>query len=129
MQTVRDIIALIIAIPALALFLGLGFLAYSIGSSWTPSDTQALITAVATICAGGMVVIGVLLALIVGVPLAIRAYGEGGRARKEWEPTYQPPHIVEMPRAPELPPVTGGGHYELLMDAAAWDSQKKRRGG
>ena len=116
MQTVRDIIALIVAVPLLALFLGVGFLAYSVGSTWTPADTQALITAVATICAGGMVIIGMLLAIIIGIPFAIRTYGESGRAHREWKPMMEPPQVVNPPAPPELPPVTGGGHYELLTD-------------
>jgi hypothetical protein len=56
-----------------------------------------MVTAMASICAGGAIVIGVMLALIVGVPLALRTYSQGGQAQRSWQqydrypPQYLPP--------------------------------------
>ena len=113
----------IAAAPVLALFGGIGLLAWNIGQTWTQSDTQAVITATATICAGGMVVFALLAALIVGVPLAIRAYGEGGQARRTWVDMPDRGRVIDAPQWRELPPaadpvppwqVTGGGNVDLL---------------
>jgi hypothetical protein len=124
----------LVAIPVLALFGGIGFLAYTVGQHWDARSTDSLITGLVATCGGGAVVIGVLLALIIGVPLALRSYSEAGRARREWNelppPDYGrdpygrnridsewqrlPPALPGQPN--QTPPwgATGGGHYQLL---------------
>lgn len=117
----------LIAMPVLALFGGVGFLTYTIGQHWDARSTDSLIVGLVATCGGGAVIIGVLLALIVGVPLALRTYSEAGRARREWyelpSPGYERDAIdtqwrqLPQPQPPEaLPPwgATGGGSYNLL---------------
>ena len=88
----KAILASAVLVPVLALFLGVGILAVAIGNTWDARSTDVLITGLVATCGGGAVVIGVLLALIVGVPLALRAYERGGTARQAWpEPRYLPP--------------------------------------
>jgi len=133
----KTLIAALVAIPVLALFGGIGFLAYTIGQHWDARSTDSLITGLVAACGGGAVVIGLLLALIVGVPLALRSYSEAGRARREWHelppPSYGhdernaiaaawqrlPPALPgpsNQAPAPASPPwgATGGGQYQLL---------------
>lgn len=127
----KSLIAALVAIPVLALFGGIGFLAYTIGQHWDARSTDSLIVGLVATCGGGAVIIGVLLALIVGVPLALRSYSEAGRARREW-PELPPPaqagrdpygrEAIEaewqrLPQPPsQVPPwgATGGGNYHLL---------------
>ena len=135
----KTILVGLIAIPVLALFGGIGFLAYTIGQHWDARSTDSLITGLVATCGGGAVVIGVLLALIVGVPLALRSYGEAGRARREWQEA--PPYLDRSPYGrnaidiewqrlpPALPPqappwgATGGGQYNLLPPPKGQDGR------
>lgn len=72
----------LVALPVLALFGGLGFLAYQIGQTWDARATTALIAGLVATCGGGVLVIGLLLALIVGIPLALRLFGEAGYSQR-----------------------------------------------
>lgn len=98
----KGLLAGLVALPILALFGGMGMLAYQIGQTWDQRNTDALVTAVASICAGGAVIVGLLLALIVGVPLALRAYENGGRARHAW-PAETPAQWRALPPASSKP--------------------------
>ncbi|MCB0083384.1 MAG: hypothetical protein KDE47_20725, partial [Caldilineaceae bacterium] len=80
----KDLLYTLAAIPALALIGGMGILAWRIGETWTSTTTQSLIIALTVICGGGALLFAILLALIVGIPLAIRAYGEGGTSHRRW---------------------------------------------
>ncbi len=60
------------ALPVLALFGGVGLLAWRIGDSWDARATDTLISGLTASCAGGAVVLALLLGLIVGIPLLIR---------------------------------------------------------
>lgn len=92
------------SIAVLALFGGVGVLAYKIGETWTEANTQSLITSVAMVCGGGAVLVAVLVAMVLGVPMAIRYFGEAGRARQTWDPMPPP-----MPRrVPQLDGYTSG---------------------
>jgi hypothetical protein len=129
----KKVLLLMAAVPVLALFGGTGILAYRIGETWDAETTQGLVTGLTVICGGGALVVCVLLALLVGVPLAIRAYGEGGIHRRAWGLGRGAPYGDDVPpvvrRSPvihgawrELPPVsatppwgvTGGGSPHLL---------------
>jgi hypothetical protein len=123
----KTLMAMLVAIPVLAQFGAIGFLAYTIGQHWDARSTDSLVVGLVATCGGGAVIIGVLLALIVGVPLALRSYSEAGRARREWNelppPRYDRDAIdaewqrlpPTLPR-PQAPPwgATGGGNYQLL---------------
>lgn len=125
------IIASVIALPILALFGGLGFLAYQIGETWDPRTTDTLIAGMVATCSGGAIVAAMLLALLIGIPLAIRLFGEAGYSRRAWResvtpPPFEPsiqrrPTMVDgnwqtLPTQPTAPPwgMTGGGNIRLL---------------
>lgn len=92
----RGLLVVLVGVPCMALFVGAGALAWRIGDTWDQRNTDSMVTAMASICAGGAIVIGVMLALIVGVPLALRTYSQGGQAQRSWQqydryPQYLPP--------------------------------------
>jgi len=78
------IIVGLVAVPVLALFLGVGVLAMQIGNHWTDATTASLVTGLTTVCGGGFVVIALIVAIVVGIPFAIRMFGESGRANSTW---------------------------------------------
>jgi hypothetical protein len=125
------IIAGIIALPILALFGGIGFLAYQIGENWDARTTDTLIAGMVATCSGGAVVAAMLLALFIGIPFAIRMFGEAGASRRAWRepaalPPFEPsvgrrPTMIDgnwqsLPAPPTTPPwgITGGGNSRLL---------------
>jgi len=129
----QTIVAGIIALPILALFGGIGFLTYHIGQTWDARSTDALIAGLVATCGGGVVVIGILLALIIGIPFAIRMFGEAGYSHRAWRDLPPPSHLPAVPfpeRNPSavdttwqalpapasVPPwgMTGGGNIGLL---------------
>lgn len=133
----KKLLALIAAIPVLALFGGIGILSWRISETWSEATTQNLVTGLTVVCSGGALVVGVLLALIVGVPLAVRIFGEAGLSYRAWGGggrTAFPSLWDDVPRPPrrlpspidgqwrELPPpsamppwgATGGGNTQLL---------------
>jgi hypothetical protein len=127
----KGLITGLVAAPVLALFVGVGVLAWRIGDTWDQRNTDSLVTALAATCAGGAIIVGLLLALIVGVPLALRAYENGGYARRAWPaetpaqwrqlPGSRPPAWAEQP--PMLTDKQGGqwqsagmGQYDLWED-------------
>jgi hypothetical protein len=131
----------ILAAPLLALFLGAGVFAFSISESWTNANTQAAITGISAVCGTGIVVLGLIVGLIVGVPIAIRAYGEGGRVSRNWETPAPPPVNVPWQALPpaQSPPalpgpqanpwmVTGGGNIDD-MPAPVQDGRFRMVGG
>lgn len=80
----KQLLYLIATMPALALIGGIGVLAFRIGETWESATTQSLVTGLTVVCGGGALLFAILLACIVGVPLAIRAYGEGGAGQRNW---------------------------------------------
>ena len=134
------LLTLIIGTPILALFVGVGIFAYNASATWTSADNQAVVTGLAAVCGSGIIVLGLMIALIVVIPLAIRAYGESGRARQQWaEPPMETPYRMLPPdqhQYPALPgptqanpwTVTGGGHFDD-MPAPAQDGRFRLTGG
>ena len=99
----RGLLVVLVGVPCMALFVGAGALAWRIGDTWDQRNTDSMVTAMASICAGGAIVIGVMLALIVGVPLALRTYSQGGQAHRSWQqydryPQYLPPQPTQHPQ-------------------------------
>ena len=116
---------MLIAIPTLALFGGVGAIAWQVGQTWTSADTQSLISATAAVCDGGAVVVGAMLALVVGVPLALRAYGEAGRAQREWPAPR--PLLWREERPPQLPgerAIDGAWHALPPAQYDTWDGSE-----
>jgi len=83
----KTFVTLVVLAPFVALLGGVGLLFYQIGQHWDARSTDSLIAGLVATCGGGMVIIGVLLALLVGIPFAIRMFGEAGYARRSWEET------------------------------------------
>jgi len=131
----KKILVLIAAAPVLAMFGGIGVLAWKIGDTWNEATTQSLVTGVTVICGGGALVVCVLLALIVGVPFAIRIFGEAGTSQRAWGggrtaippgwddvpalPMRRPPAMIDTQwrQLPDPTPpwgATGGGSSQLL---------------
>ncbi len=75
-MTWREILALPVAIVALAFLVGVGALAWNVGETWQPRNTDILITGLVTACGGGMVIMGVLLGVVIGVPFMVRMLRE-----------------------------------------------------
>lgn len=75
-MTWREILALPVAIVALAFLVGVGALAWNVGETWQPRNTDILITGIVTACAGGMVIMGVMLGVVIGVPFMVRMMRE-----------------------------------------------------
>lgn len=72
-------------LAGLALFGGVGLFAWQVGQTWNHSDTQTLIGGLIAACSGGFVVLALIVGLVVGVPLALRAYSQGAEARRHWQ--------------------------------------------
>lgn len=88
------LVASVVLAPFVALLGGVGFLFYQIGQTWDARSTDSLIAGLVATCGGGTVIIGVLLAVIIGIPFAIRMFGEAGySARRGWG-EFQPPYSV-----------------------------------
>jgi hypothetical protein len=100
MSKVEKWVALVISVPLLAIFGGVGILAFQIGETWEAGDTRALISGFTTACAGGFVVLALVLGLVVGVPLALRAYSAGAWSQRRWDDWSQQ---VSPPARPALP--------------------------
>ena len=103
----KGLLVVLVGVPCMALFVGAGALAWRIGDTWDQRNTDSMVTAMASICAGGAIVIGVMLALIVGVPLALRTYSQGGQAQRSWQqydryPQYLPPQHPQHPQHLQL---------------------------
>lgn len=101
----QTIVAGLVALPVLALFGGLGFLAYQVGQTWDARSTDSLIAGLVATCGGGVVVIGILLAFIIGIPFAIRMFGEAGYSQRAWREPTSPTHRPTLP-FPERTPST-----------------------
>ncbi len=125
----KDILTVLVAGPILALFVGIGLLAMRIGDTWTPQMTNQVVTGFTMACGAGAVVLALILALIIGIPMAIR-YMEahnraGGRPRDlgpvidaDWHPVPGPTQPPALPGPTQAPPwgLTGGGQVDLLED-------------
>lgn len=122
----QTMLAALFAIPVLALFAGIGFLMWQIGEKWDARSTDTLIAGLVATCGGGVVIIGVLLAVIVGIPFAIRMFDEAGMSRRSWA-DYPPSIGRNAPPAIDgqwrtlpnnQPPwgATGGGDFAMLPE-------------
>lgn len=88
------LVTIVALAPFVALLGGVGFLFYQIGQNWDVRSTDSLIAGLVATCGGGAVVIGVLLAIVIGVPFAIRMLREAGHADRAWR---------QLPPYPSLP--------------------------
>lgn len=93
----KTLVTIVVLAPFVALLGGVGFLFYQIGQRWDARSTDSLIAGLVATCGGGTMVIGVLLAIIIGVPFAIRMLREAGQSERVWR------HLPPEPRYPPLP--------------------------
>lgn len=96
----KMLVTIVALAPFLALFIGVGILFHHIGRTWDARTTESLIMGLVATCGGGVVIIGVLLAIIIGVPFAIRLMREAGQAEGAWRalPPYPPSyHALSAP--------------------------------
>ena len=116
----KQLLYMLAAIPALALFGGIGVLAYRIGATWDAATTQSLVTGLTVVCGGGAVLLAILLACIVGVPLAIRAYGEGGAGHRNWDDGRRTPSRPGLPGYDDWSATPSKRQPRLMPQAASY---------
>jgi MFS superfamily sulfate permease-like transporter len=88
-MTWKEILAIPVALVGLAFLLGVGALAWNIGDTWQARNTDILITGLVTACGGGMVIMGVLLGVVIGVPFMLRMMRESATMRPDYWPPAQ----------------------------------------
>lgn len=98
----KTLVTIVALAPFVALLGGIGFLFYQIGQSWDSRSTDSLIAGLVATCGGGAVVIGVLLAIIIGIPFAIRMLREAGESERVWR---------QLPRASLYPLLPAARHH------------------
>lgn len=116
MDQKNGIFAQLAAIPILALFLGVAFLAARIAYDWTPELSQTVVGGVLTICAGAVALVGVIFGLLAGIAL----YKRLNRSREQPEAVPPMRTISGYPvlpyREPGAPQLTDG------RQAGSWSS-------
>ena len=132
----KTIVAVVVLAPFVALLGGIGVLFYQIGQHWDARSTDSLIAGLVATCGGGTVVIGILLAIIIGVPFAIRMFREAGHADQAWHSRYpypplpspglrtpawleQPPRLLDKPQGSWR---SVGQNYDI------WDEEQSSPG-
>ena len=81
----KMLVTVVVLAPFVALLGGAGLLFYQIGQTWDARSTDSLIAGLVATCGGGAVIIGMLFAIIIGIPFAIRMFGEVGYStRRGW---------------------------------------------
>lgn len=118
--------------PIAALFVAAAFVGTAIADNWDRATTASLVTGLVAVCGGGFVVIALILALIVGIPMATRFFFEAGVARRAFDTPspYVDSRALPAGRRPwqeETPPLltdrqsgswqsSGPGSYRLWED-------------
>lgn len=135
----KNIFAVVIAAPILALFAGIGVLAFRVAGKWDERNTDVLISNITLVCSIGGLILALLLAAFVGLVFYSRWQRD-----KHWDeppflryappkrissPMHQQPSWMEMP--PALPDSreskghlysAGPGVYEDLDQSLFGDS-------
>ena len=133
----KTLVTIVVLAPFVALLGGVGFLFYQIGQRWDARSTDSLIAGLVATCGGGTVVIGVLLAIIIGVPFAIRMLREAGQSERAWrqlppEPMYSPlpasrSHRPSWAQEPPLLETKQGSWQRLDQEYDAWEDDPSDR--
>lgn len=90
-MTWKELLIMPFVLVALAFLVAVGSLAWRIGDTWEPRNTDILITGLVTSCAGGMVVIGLVIGMAVGIPFMIRMLQESRSLRYDDYPPLRAP--------------------------------------
>lgn len=128
----KTIVAIVVLAPFVALLGGVGILFYQIGQHWDARSTDSLIAGLVATCGGGTVVIGVLLAIIIGIPFAIRMLREASHAAHLWHSRAPypplPSSFKQNPRWMEQPPLLvdkqKGSWRTLGQNYDVWDDER-----
>ena len=81
----KAILTAVAVSPIAALFVAAAFVGTAIADNWDKATTASLVTGLVAVCGGGFVVISLILALIVGIPMATRFFFEAGVARRAFD--------------------------------------------
>lgn len=130
----NEALSRLFTLAGLTIFVGFGVLAWQVGETWTPADTQSIITAAAVICGGSTMVAVVALSVFVGLPIMRRLSNQ----------TERPPLDLGMPQRRQIPQMDnygppmltahkdadgawqGGGAVDIwedVTDAMTWDDK------
>ena len=132
----KTILAVVAVSPIVAVMVAAAFVGTAIADNWDRATTASLVTGLVAVCGGGFVVIALILALIVGIPMATRFFFEAGVARRAFDtsapvvtysPQLPPPAAGRRPWQEETPPQlvdrqsgswqsSGPGAYRLWED-------------
>lgn len=126
----KEALSNLLLLAGLAIFVGFGVFAWQVGQSWSHSDTQTLIGGLIAACSGGFVVLALIVGLVVGVPLALRAYSQGADIRRRWGDDWDGPGPRALPgpgqatpwieRPPQITQQSGEGRW-LSAGPAQYD--------
>jgi len=129
----KGLLAVFVAVPVAAVMIASAFIGQAIAENWDKATTASLVAGLVATCGGGFVVISLILALIVGIPMATRFFFEAGVARRAFDAapsTYVDSRALPAGRRPwqeETPPQltdrqsgswqsSGPGSYRLWED-------------
>ena len=103
----KRIFAIVVAAPILALFVGIGTLAFSIAGTWDERNTDVLISNITMVCGLAGLILALLLAAFVGLVFYSRWQRDhgwsdqgslgGARVRRLPQPQEQAPAWMEQP--------------------------------
>lgn len=96
----------LLLLAGLALFVGVGVLAFGISATWDSRNTDVLVSSLSMSCAVGAVAVAVLLAVILGIPLGIKmmdARRPGPEMGGQWRELPPMPMQPMLPRPGQVP--------------------------
>jgi hypothetical protein len=113
----KEILAAFILIIALGVSVAAYNVSNAVASNWDRATTASAVMGLTTVCGGGLLVLALMIAIIFGLPFAVRLFFEAGVARKSFDsaPTITYRTSIPAPRAGEQP---------MLIDgkAGSWQS-------
>ena len=113
----------ILAVPILALFLGVAIFAVRVAMDWTPTLSEQLVGGVLTACGGGIALFGVAAGAIVG--LAFYRRYVSSHEQEQGPGSYYAPGARQLPRAGSpyyLPPPRMEGPPTVDAPQGSWSS-------
>ena len=126
MDEIKKLFAVILAVPLVALMGGVGLWFYKVAESWGQTETAMMMGGLTAACTAGAMALALLLGLIVGVPLALRAYSAAAYSNKRWDDT-----VTIRPLQRDLPAQRSGQNEWMVnqppqiagpVDEGAWRS-------
>lgn len=93
----------LLLLAGLALFVGVGVLAFGISQTWDSRNTDVLVSSLSMSCAVGAVAVAVLLAVILGIPLGIKMMDRRGQEPMQQSQWREMPPMPMLPRPGQVP--------------------------